>query len=251
MSTMSPESRPFFSVVVCCWNSIKYIKQCVKSVLEQAYTSYEIVFVDGGSTDGTLDYISSVEATKTVLNDVRGGIAKAMNAGIEAARGEVISHLHADDYYLNQRVLERVRTVFASHPGLAWVFGRFKNDIDGEIMDPPYPFRRYSRWTLLRRNIVPHCATFVTARVFAEVGLFDSRYRLAMDYDMWLRISARYEPVQIDDYLGAFRRHADSASSANRLQSFNEDFLARFRHTPRWLWPEFALRYVYRRAKDL
>lgn len=248
---MSAETRPFFSIVVCCWNSIEYVRECVRSVLEQDFKSYEFVFVDGGSTDGTLEYIRDVPAQNTVLRDVRGGIARAMNAGILAARGEVIAHLHADDYYLSSHVLGRVHSVFASRPDLAWMYGRFKNDIDGNVVDPPYPVRPYARRTLLRRNIIPHCATFVKARVFADMGAFDTRYRLAMDYDMWLRIAARYEPVQIDDYLGAFRRHPGSSTSANRLRSFNEDFLARFRHGSIWLWPEFAARYVYRRKKDL
>ena len=242
---------PYFSIIVCCWNSAEFIRQCVQSVLDQTFTSYELVFVDGGSTDGTLDYIRSVPARKTVLNDVGGGITKAMNAGIRAARGEVIAHLHADDYYFDSGVLERVHAVFAANPDAAWLFGRFKNDIDGEIIDPPYPFRRYSRPMLLRRNIVPHCATFVKALVFSDLGLFDPEYRLAMDYDMWLKIAAKYDPVQIDDYLGVFRRHAASATTAYRLQSFHEDFRARFRHAPLWLWPEFAARYLYRRAKDL
>lgn len=248
---ISQGSRPFFSIVVCCWNSIAYIRQCVQSVLKQKFTSYEIVFVDGGSEDGTLEYIWSVPAANTVLSDVRGGIAIAMNAGIGSARGEVIAHLHADDYYLNPLVLERVHAVFSSNPGLAWMYGRFKNDIDGEILDPPYSFRPYARHTLLRRNIIPHCATFVKAKVFSDLGRFNTSYRLAMDYDMWLRIAVKYDPVQIDDYLGVFRRHAGSSSTAYRLQSFNEDFLARFRHGPMWLWPEFAARYLYRRRKDL
>jgi glycosyltransferase involved in cell wall biosynthesis len=248
---MIPGKRPFFSVVVCCWNSSRYIRQCVRSVTSQRFASYEIIFVDGGSTDGTLEYIDGVTAAKIVLNDVRGGIARAMNAGIRAARGEVIAHLHADDYYLDDNVLGLVHGIFSQYPGLAWTYGRFKNEIGGEIKDPPYPVRPYARKTLLRRNIIPHCATFIRADVFADVGLFDLDYRLAMDYDMWLRIAARYEPVQMDDYLGVFRRHPDSATSANRLQSFHEDFRARFRHGPMWLWPEFAARYLYRRAKDL
>lgn len=242
---------PFFSIVVCCWNSMAYIEQCVRSILEQRFFSHEIVFVDGGSTDGTLEFIQTVPGRKTVLHGVRGGIAAAMNAGIEAAGGEVIAHLHADDYYIDSAVLDRVSGIYSANPGLVWTYGRFKNDIDGKIVDPPYPVRSYSRPTLLRRNIVPHCATFVRRHVFSDVGLFDTEYRLAMDYDMWLRIAARYEPVQVDDYLGVFRRHEGSSTSANKLRSFNEDFLARFRHGPVWLWPEFAARYLYRRARDL
>ena len=213
--------------------------------------SYELIFVDGGSVDGTLEFIQSVHATKQILNNICGGISDAMNAGIKVARGQIVAHLHADDYYTNDLVLSRVAEVFALQPELGWLFGRFKNEIDGVLYDPPYPFRRYSKTILLRRNIVPHCATFVRSDVFSRIGLFDARYKLAMDYDMWLRVSEHYTPLQIDDYLGVFRRHAGSSTSRNRLRSFNEDFHTRFRHTPAWIWPEIALRYIYRRLKDL
>ncbi len=246
-----PDRRPFFSIVVCSWNSAAFIRDCVQSVLDQTFASYEIVFVDGGSTDGTLEYIASVPAAKTVLNDVRGGIANAMNAGIRAAHGQVIAHLHSDDYYYGPRTLERVHGVFAEHPAAAWVYGWFKNDVDGIVKDPPYSARSYSRAALLRRNIVPHCATFVRSEVFASLGGFDPAYRLAMDYDMWLRISARHAPVQIEDCLGVFRRHSASATTVNRLKSFNEDFRARFVHGPAWHWPEFGVRYLVRRFRDL
>lgn len=251
MNVRGAKERPFFSVVVCCWNSITYIKSCVESVLEQSENDFEIVFVDGGSSDGTLEYIESVTVRKIILRDVRGGIAAAMNAGILAASGEVIAHLHSDDYYIDDTVLRDVRSAFDSRSDVGWVYGRFKNDIDGVVTPPPYPFQRFSWGSLLRRNIVPHVSTFVRSSVFKDVGVFDGGYKLAMDYDLWLRIGKKYTPVQLDRYLGVFRRHAGSSTSKFRLKSFNEDFKARFSHSPVWLWPEFAARYVYRRLREV
>lgn len=242
---------PFFSVVVCCWNSIAYIKDCVESVLMQTEQDFEIVFVDGGSNDGTLEYVESIAATKIVLRDVRGGIAAAMNAGIQAASGQVVAHLHSDDYYIDDTVLRDVKSAFGSQGGVGWVYGRFKNDIDGVVAPPSYPFQKFSWATLMRRNIVPHVSTFVRASVFKDVGVFDGSYKLAMDYDLWLRVAKKYPPVQLDRYLGVFRRHSGSSTSMYRLKSFNEDFKARFKHSPVWLWPEFAARYVYRRLREV
>lgn len=244
-------SAPYFSIIVCCWNSIAHIRACVASIQAQTDQDLEIVFVDGGSTDGTLEFIESVNAPKKILRDVRGGIANAMNQGIQAASGTVLAHLHSDDYYIEPQVLSKVRAAFDAHPGTMWLYGRFKNDNNGAVVPPDYPFLPYSRSTLLRRNIVPHVSTFTKKAVFNDLGAFDERYKLAMDYEFWLRISGKYEPVQLDGYLGVFRRHEGSATTKHKLRSFNEDFKARFTHGPLWRWPEFAARYVYRRLREV
>lgn len=244
-------SSPVFSIVICCWNSKAHIADAVESVLKQTESSFELVFVDGGSDDGTLEYIEQVKwPHKVVLNGVRGGIANAMNRGITAAHGRFVAHLHSDDYYLNDEVLSHVRAAIESHPDAAWLYGRFYNDIDGKVGPPAYQFRPYSLRNLRRRNIVPHVSTFVRRDVFEQCGGFDPQFRLAMDYEFWLRIASRYGAVQIDHVLGVFRRHAGSATSANALASFNEDFKARFKHSPWWLWPEFAGRYLVRRLRE-
>ncbi|BDI04942.1 glycosyltransferase family 2 protein [Sphaerotilus microaerophilus] len=241
---------PYFSVVICCWNSKQYIRDAVESVLSQTDQDFEIVFVDGGSTDGTLEYIESLATAKQLIRDVRGGIAHAMNVGIKHARGSVISHLHSDDYYLHPRVLETVRGHFTAHPENRWLFGRFLNDVNGTLQPPPYPQRGYSYENLLRRNLIPHVSTFIKSSLFRENGLFNENYRLAMDYEFWLRIGKSNTPLQLDEPLGAFRRHPGSATTKHAMQSFREDFKARFHHAAIHLWPEMALRYLKRRLRE-
>ncbi|MDT1883684.1 glycosyltransferase, partial [Acinetobacter baumannii] len=67
------------------------------------------MFVDAGSRDATLDLLAAYPGNKRVLRDVTGGIGRAMNAGIAAATGDYIAHLHADDYYADPSVLALVR----------------------------------------------------------------------------------------------------------------------------------------------
>lgn len=234
------------SVVTCTWNSIEFIEASIQSVLDQSYDDLEYIFVDGGSTDGTLERIQKVPGNVKILNDVRGGIANAMNAGIGAATGEIIAHMHSDDYYLGNSVFSSVVAAFEATQ-CKWLYGRIVSSVDGEHTKEQYTIPRYSYPTLLKRNIVPHAATFVRREVFEEMGTFSSDYRLAMDYEMWLRIGKQYDPVQLDEYLAAFRRHPGSATQANRVKSFNEDFRARFEYAPLLRWPEFALRYGVRR----
>ena len=236
-----------FSVITCTWNSMPFLEQSINSVLSQDIRDIEYIFVDGGSEDGTLERISQVPRNVKVLHNIRGGIARAMNEGIRAATGDVIAHMHSDDYYLGTDVFSQVSDVFEKS-GRRWLFGRIMSaDIVGNLEKEHYAVPGYSYATLLKRNIVPHAATFVRRDVFEQVGLFDESFRLAMDYEMWLRIGKVCAPAQMDSYLAAFRRHPGSATEGNRLRSFNEDFRARFAHAPLLRYPEYALRYVVRR----
>lgn len=241
---------PKFSIITCCWNSKPYIEQSIESVLKQTYHDYEYIFIDGGSTDGTLELIESIGRPVKLISGIKGGIANAMNVGIQEASGEIVAHMHSDDYFLNDRILETVATAFESD-GNDWLFGRVLFDINGELQPESYTPPKFSYSNLLKRNFVPHAATFVKKTVWEQVGLFDDSYKLAMDYEMWLRIGSQYTPSELQIPISAFRVHPDSATEKNNLKSFNEDFKARFKYAPLYKYPEFILRYFVRRFKEV
>jgi len=243
-----PLVRPDFSIITCTRNSAATLPETLQSVQQQSGVSYEQVFVDGDSTDATLDMLRAVPGQTTLLTGVRGGIARAMNAGIAAARGEIVAHLHSDDYYLHPDVLATVKQRMA-HDGSDWLFGRIVSDIDGQRVAESYVARPVDTLELLRRNIVPHAATFVRRAVFQRFGGFSEDYRLAMDYEFWLRIQPHLKLSQLSEPLAAFRVHAGSATRQYAWASFNEDFRARFTYAPRRHWPEFALRYIIRAGR--
>lgn len=238
-------TTPTFSIVTCTRNSAATLPQTLASVRQQRGVTLEQVFVDGDSTDGTLDLLRAVPAAPTLLTGVRGGIARAMNAGIAAAKGEIVAHLHADDYYLHPDVLATVQQRM-ERDGSDWLFGRIVTDVGGRQVPEGFAVPRVTPLSLLRRNLVPHPATFVRRHVFQRFGGFREDYRLAMDYEFWLRIAPRVKFTQLDEPLAAFRVHDGSASASHAWASFREDFRARFEHAPRRLWPEFAARFVVR-----
>lgn len=224
-----------FSIITCTWNSSPYLPRSIESVLSQDHDNIEYIFVDGGSDDGTIDLIKAIPRPVVFVTGIRGGISAAMNKGIELATGDVIAHLHSDDYYLHGRVISRVADVLEAS-GADWCFGRAMNDIDGEISPEPWKVPAYSYRRLLKSNFIPHPSTFVRKRIFDRVGTFDVRYRYAMDYDMWLRIGKVWQPAQVDEHWGVFRRHAGSASTANRVAGHREDFRVRRHHAARTPW---------------
>lgn len=218
-----------FSIITCTRNSAQWLPASIASVLAQDHPHIEYIFVDGGSTDDTLAQIAAVPRPYRLLTDVTGGISRAMNAGIEAATGDVIAHLHSDDYYLAPDVLSTVaRELEQSRRG--WLFGRTVRDIDGRQLPEGWTAPPYSPQRLLRGNFIPHPATFVRRELMRRTGGFDEKLKYAMDYDLWLKLSQLAEPVQLNRPLAAFREHDGSLSTRNKLAAMEEDFRVRLAH---------------------
>lgn len=219
-----------FSIVTCTWNSVATLADTIRSVQAQDYPYVEHIFVDGGSTDGTLEMIAECCPDALVLRNIGGGISYAMNAGIAAASGDVIAHLHSDDYYAATDVLSRVSSQFDANPSNQWVYGKWQRLLGG-IIQPDYlmlPFT-FQSFTAGRVS-VPHPATFIRRKVFAELGMFDVKLKYAMDADFWLRLGQHYLPIQIDAPLTVFREHEGSLSTANRLKARQEEWQVRRRY---------------------
>ena len=238
------------SVVTCTRNSEPYLAECIESVLAQSYCDIEYILVDGGSTDGTLQRIEAIGRPIKIIRDVRGGISCAMNAGILAASGDVIAHLHSDDYYLGPSVLSQVAAAMEDET-FGWCFGRVKRIINGNLVSENYSAPSYSPMRLLQGNFIPHPATFVRRSLINQVGRFNESLKYAMDYDLWLRLSKISPAKELHVPLTAFREHDGSLSTSNRQAAMQEDYQIRISHcadNPVALL-EHRLRYWVRRRR--
>lgn len=240
-------TEPTFSIITCTWNSAATLPDTLASVQRQRGPAVEHIFVDGGSTDATLDLIAAYPGNKRVLRDVGGGISRAMNAGIAAARGDVIAHLHSDDYYAADDVLAAVASSLAGSDA-PWAVGQVQVLKDG-VLRAPAPLRPFSfRAFASGRAWVPHPAVFIRRAVFAQTGMFDERLKYAMDVDLWLRLGQLARPVLLQRPLTVFREHAGSVSSANKLKARQEEFQVRRRYLAKapLAFALYCLRYLKR-----
>jgi glycosyltransferase involved in cell wall biosynthesis len=218
-----------FSIITCTWNSMATLPETVESVRNQDYADVEHIFVDGGSTDGTLEYISRECPASTVLINVSGGISRAMNAGIAAARGDIIAHLHSDDFYKHGGVLSRVAQLFEA-TGRDWIVGRTDDLRNGKI-EPGASVLPFSRWRFLSRGAyLPHPSTFMRIELMRRLGGFDETVRYAMDIDCWIRALRISHPLLVDEPLAVFREHAGSLSWTNQVATINDEWRVRRRY---------------------
>lgn len=211
-----------FSIITCTWNSVDTLQQTLDSVASQEGCDVEHIFVDGGSTDGTLELIERYGRADVVIENVRGGISRAMNEGVRRATGDVIAHLHSDDYFYGPRTLASVEDAFSKYSS-RWLAGRISTLRDG-VLTGPQPQRKFNPSLYRSRGyFIAHPATFLKRSLFEEVGGFDERFRYAMDIDLWLRLIAIESPIELNEILTVFREHPGSLSTSQRREARLEE----------------------------
>lgn len=178
------------SVITVCYNSAKSINRSITSVLEQSHEDVELVIIDGGSTDGTLEVVNKHLDTRVkVVSEPDSGIYDAMNKGLRNASGDIVCFLNSDDYYVDETVLSEV-------------VARINNNVcdivlgDVDFFDPrrpqnivrKYPARRFKLERLKFGWMPPHPGFFARRKIYDKHGFFDDAYKVAGDFEFVARI---------------------------------------------------------------
>lgn len=218
---------PVLTIVMPCLNAAGTIERSLDSVRAQARGYVEVVVVDGGSTDGTLDILRARPDTRWV-SEPDDGLSDAFNKGAQLARGQILGWLNADDAYL-PGALDRVVTAFAADPAAEWVVGqcRIVDEAGREIRRSITAYKnallaRYSHRLHLTQNFVPAPSTFFRRDAFLAVGGMDVGLRYSMDYDLYLRLGRRSRPVVLAIPLAAFTMAEGTLSMTGFEQQFVE-----------------------------
>ena len=206
------DEPPLVSIVTPTLNQARYLEETIRSVEEQDYPRVEHLVIDGGSTDGTLEILSRHPQLRWVSGP-DGGQAHAIGRGFELASGRIFAWLNSDDLYLPGAVAEAVDAL--SGGNCALVYGGWRQiDEHGTVLKDVHPKPWDHNALLERMNFVPQPAAFFTREAYESVGGIDTRYRYAMDLDLWMRLGARFNVCCIDPILAAFRLHPESKTMA-------------------------------------
>lgn len=209
-------STLFLSIITVAFNALPTLRQTVESVSNQSNRNFEHIIVDGNSTDGTKDYLATLNQPATRwISEPDTGIYNAMNKGLAMARGEVVSFLNADDVYLPDTV-SSVQQAFS--PEVDIVFGNLRKE---RLLAKKW-YHRYEKpnLDLMPRTMgIFHPATFVRKARFDELGGYNEKYRFSADYDWLLRAYlAKCQFSYLDKTLAIFRVGGVSALNCQSYQ---------------------------------
>lgn len=190
--------RPLISVLVPTYNQAPYLGEALDSLLAQSFPDWEAIVVNDGSTDSTAEVLETYGAKDprfTIVNKENGGVASALNLGLQRAKGEWICWLSSDDFFDKEK-LKIHRDWIQQHPSCRFFFTHFKelNDATRTLTTPPMwspaPPREWQVLEMLRHTYVHGNSICVYRKLFDRVGAFDQGLGHGQDYDMWLRLLA-------------------------------------------------------------
>ncbi|MDB5301363.1 MAG: glycosyl transferase family 2, partial [Phycisphaerales bacterium] len=230
-----PDGAPTVSIVIGAYNAQRYLAQTLDTLLAQTLRDFELIVVDDGSEDATpriLEEYKKKDPRVRPLRIAHGGIVDAANAGVEAARSELIARADSDDLYLPQR-LEKQVEYLATHPQVVAVGSRMM------VIEPYGSPVRISDHKLTHEEIeadllkgvgwaMPQPVAMLRKSVAVKVGGYRNKYPWSEDLDLFLRMAEVGRLANLPDVLVKYRHHPGSTNwSKNKIQLANKPHMLR------------------------
>jgi len=216
------------SIITVAYNAEKSIEDTIQSVLSQTYSNIEYIIVDGNSTDTTLDICNKYKnKISTLISEKDEGIYDAMNKGVALATGDVIGVLNADDFYIDDRVIDKVVSKFSKencdglYANLVYVDGNDTSKVTRTWLSGDYKENSFMKgW------MPPHPTFFVKTECYKKFGNYSLELKSAADYELMLRMIHKHKIVlsYLNEITVKMRVGGVSNSSLkNRLNANKED----------------------------
>jgi glycosyltransferase involved in cell wall biosynthesis len=229
--------RPRVSIVTMVLNGAEYLETCIQSVLRQTYPNIEHVFVDGVSTDGSVEmlagYASQYPERIRFISEPDRGAGDAWNKGVKLATGDILGWIGSDDFY-EPGAIESVVAFFQTHPDACFVYGGLNHIDEAGTITGTSGNRDVILDELINEYcVVPTPAAFYKPSVFEAVGTFDD---LGNDLDFFIRVAKRFPMYRLDPILSNFRVHYEGDARASMyLKMKREDCMLSRRHGGRFM----------------
>ncbi|HYE37064.1 glycosyltransferase [Methylocaldum sp.] len=213
------------SIIIPVYNAVTYVRETIESALSQTYSPCEIIVVNDGSTDGSLDILNKYSERITIISQLNKGVSGARNRGVRESRGKYIAFLDSDDIW-DKNKIERQVNILESHPDCFMTYCDHRIiDAVGNItgMSGATQFFRASgqvlKAMLQGSFIISPTVTLVRRSAFEKAGGFDETLHKSEDYDLWLRL-ALFGPILYQlETLASYRRHDKNTYTGPNLES--------------------------------
>lgn len=206
------------SIITVCYNSEKFIRDTIESVLNQTYKNIQYIIIDGKSTDKTLSIIDEYREhfgdRLTLVSEKDSGIYNAMNKGLALVKGELVGIINSDDYYELDAVEKMVEQYEIHGSGVYYGYERLLKNENEYCVSRKSP-------DFLNETMIAHEATFITTDTYKKIGNFNEKYKIVADYDLMLRIKkAEIVFFPINSIISNFRLGGASSSRVVWLEMF-------------------------------
>lgn len=203
------------------YNGQKYLKQSIDSILNQTFTDFEFLIINDGSTDSTSTILNQYNDPRIsiVSNQKNIGLTKSLNNGLKLAKGEYIARMDADDISQPRR-LEKQLNYFDRNPETV-VLGTGYSIIDSNserIGEKFFPEKPTTSDFFIENQIV-HGSVMFKKSIIINLGGYNENFRYVQGYDLWLKVSKKYQIWNIPEILYKLRHHGDNITSKKKEES--------------------------------
>lgn len=215
-SRMKENRFGLVSVVVPVYNAADHLRETLSSIYNQTYKSIEIIAVDDGSSDDSIDIARSFDGRVILVQQPNSGPAAARNRGVAEAKGEWIAFLDADDLWVPEKLEKQLHAM--SNREWSYTDSRFMGGVNDGKQDSDLNEKPSGNVIekLICGNFISTSSVLLRRNIFNEVGGFDENLRSIEDWDLWIRIASRYPISYVPDPLLKYRVHSISASRSTR-----------------------------------
>lgn len=238
-------SRPLVTLLLPVRNGLPWLGAALASIFGQTFANFELILLEDGSTDGTPELLKVLHDPRLRIIETGGvGIARALNIGLEVARGTYIARHDADDESLPTRLARQV-AVLESRPDIDVVATAAEYiDASGRVVDNAWvrTVRRQHDAALTAEAIgelmpltccITHGSILARTDVLRSAGGYRPEMVPAEDYDLWLRLLPRHRFIKLEERLYRYRVHAEQSGVRTRERQTRQTVLAKLQHIRR------------------
>ena len=253
-------NSPAISVVMTAYNTEKYIKEAIESILNQTFKNFEFIIVDDGSTDNTRliieEYAKKDGRIKVIYNETNLGIVFSSNKAIKIAKGKYIAIMDSDDISKASR-LEQQFAFMESNPkvGVCGTNVILINKDGQKIGYKSFPETdEKCKKAFFFCNPFAHNTVMLRRECFDEFGYYDNDFLNAQDLEIYMRFGQKYKLHNLQEYLVYYRIHGQNSLFKNQKRMIKNTLKARKialkkynYHCPFWGYPAYFLTWFFQK----
>jgi glycosyltransferase involved in cell wall biosynthesis len=241
------------TIITINYNDARGLKKTIESIVSQTCKNFEYLIIDGGSKDGSLEFINkNLDEIDYWVSESDKGIYNAMNKGIKKASGDYVLFINSGDTLVSEKVIENALEYLFDEDIISFNINYLKDDIT-TLRRPP----KVINFSYFYKNSLPHPSTFIKRSLFNEVGYFDETLKIASDWKFYILALFKYNASykNVNQLVANFNLDGISStqSSDDELQMVLQKNFSRFINDYNELnhYKQFSHSYTYLAAKKL